>query len=333
MTKQALIIGAGLAGLMAARTLTQQGYSAAVLDKGRSVGGRMATRRLSHGIADTGAQFFTARTPEFQAQIDQWIHQDLVAIWGYGWSDGSVKRTVEDGHPRYVAKQGMNALTQELAREVKDIRLNIEIDAIERAEDGLWRVTDKNGASYAADVLLLTAPVPQSLKLLANGGVTLPQADQKVLQHIEYGPCLCGLFVIEGEVALPEPGALQNFEKTVYWIADNKRKGISSVTTLTAHVEARYSREHYDDADDETLAMMTQALRPHLGLNAKILEQQLKKWRYSVPITTHPQDFYRLEGSTLFFAGDAFGGRGRVEGAYLSGMAAGRAIADLMDEA
>src|SRR5687767_3981722 len=130
MTKSVIIIGAGLAGVMAARTLAQQGHTVTLLDKGASVGGRMATRRLSQGKADTGAQFFTARTTEFQAQIEQWIHQDLVSLWGYGWSDGSVKRTVDDGHPRYVAKQGMNALVKDLAQSLKDIRVNVEVKRI-----------------------------------------------------------------------------------------------------------------------------------------------------------------------------------------------------------
>jgi hypothetical protein len=243
-----------------------------------------------------------------------------------------VKRTVEDGHPRYVAKQGMNALTKELARSLRDVRLNSEVALIARTETGLWHIADQGGNTYAADVVLLTAPVPQSLALLAAGGVVLSAKDKEVLGHIEYGPCLCGVFVIEGEVALPDPGALQNFEKTVYWIADNKRKGVSSATTLTAHMEARYSREHYDAPDEETLATMTQALRPYLGLNAKIVEQQLKKWRYSIPLTTHTEDFYQLESGGVYFAGDAFGGRGRVEGAFISGVEAGRAIASLLEE-
>lgn len=331
MTKSVIIIGAGVAGIMAARTLTQQGHTVTVLDKGTSVGGRMATRRLSQGQADTGAQFFTAREPAFQGQIEQWLHQDLISLWGYGWSDGSVKRTVDDGHPRYVAKQGMNALVQNLAQPLKDVRVNVQVTAIERIDGNLWRVTDKANATYSADVLLLTAPVPQSLALLEAGHVALSKTDAETLKHIEYGPCLCGLFVVQGEVALPDPGALQNFEKTVYWIADNKRKGLSPVTTLTAHVEARYSRDHYDDPDHETLAMMKQALRPYLGLDAQIVDEQLKKWRYSVPITTHPFDYYRLEGQSVFFAGDAFGGRGRVEGAYLSGTAAGQAIAEVLE--
>lgn len=330
MTQSVIIIGAGLAGIMAARTLKQQGHTVTVLDKGTSVGGRMATRRLSQGIVDTGAQFFTARTPEFQAQIDQWINQDLVSLWGYGWSDGSIKRTVDDGHPRYVAKQGMNALVKNLAQEVKDIRVNVKITSIDKVGSA-WRLTDQNGATYAADIVVMTPPAPQALDLVTSSGLSLSDKDAETLKHIEYGPCLCGLFLVQGEVALPDPGALQNFEKTVYWIADNKRKGISPITTLTAHVEARYSREHYDDPDSEILAMMKQALTPYLGLNAQILEEQVKKWRYSVPITTHPHDYYQLEGQSVFFAGDAFGGRGRVEGAYLSGMAVGQAIVELLE--
>ncbi len=332
MTKQVVIIGAGVAGLMAARTLMQQGNTVTILDKGSSVGGRMATRRIAQGQADTGAQFFTARTPEFQAQVEQWIQQDLVSIWGYGWSDGSVKRTFEDGHPRYVAKQGMNALMKVLAQEVKDIHLDVEIKSIECTDGNLWRLVEQNGSTHAADMLLMTPPVPQSLALLNAGSIALSEADSEILSHIEYGACLCGVFAIEGEVALPDPGAIQNFEKTVYWIADNKRKGVSNTTILTAHVEARYSRQHYDAPDAETLTMMKDALKPYLGLDAKIVEEQLKKWRYSVPVTTHHEDYYQLEGQPVFFAGDAFGGRGRVEGAYLSGLAAGQAIAKTLEE-
>jgi predicted NAD/FAD-dependent oxidoreductase len=62
---------------------------------------------------------------------------------------------------------------------------------------------------------------------------------------------------------------------------------------------------------------------------ARITEAQLKKWRYSVAITTHPQDYIQAEGLPLLFAGDAFGGRGRVEGAFISGRAAAQALLEL----
>lgn len=52
------IIGAGLAGITAARRLMKQGRSNILLvDKGKSVGGRLATRRIAGGRADMGRSF------------------------------------------------------------------------------------------------------------------------------------------------------------------------------------------------------------------------------------------------------------------------------------
>ncbi|MCZ2097620.1 MAG: FAD-dependent oxidoreductase [Anaerolineae bacterium] len=110
-----LVVGAGLAGLMAARTLVEQGARVIVVDKGRSVGGRLATRRIDGGVADHGAQFFTVRDPAFGAFVERWITEGLVFEWSRGWSDGSLSVT-RDGHPRYAVRGGMNALAKHLAK-------------------------------------------------------------------------------------------------------------------------------------------------------------------------------------------------------------------------
>ncbi|MEK9837584.1 MAG: FAD-dependent oxidoreductase, partial [Ilumatobacter sp.] len=64
-----LVIGAGLAGLAAARRMTAAGLTVRLLDKGRSVGGRLATRRMSGAVVDHGAQFFTVRGESLAAQV------------------------------------------------------------------------------------------------------------------------------------------------------------------------------------------------------------------------------------------------------------------------
>ena len=69
------IIGAGLAGLTAARLLAEAGRAVRLFDKGRGVGGRLATRRVTHAGAthgfDHGAQYVRAEGPAFAALLDE----------------------------------------------------------------------------------------------------------------------------------------------------------------------------------------------------------------------------------------------------------------------
>jgi len=322
-----IIVGAGLSGLVAGNELNAAGKRVLLLDKGTSSGGRLATRRIGDGLADHGAQFFTARTSVFQQAVDAWVEAGHVYVWGHGWSDGSLKRTANDGHPRYVTKGGMNQLAKVL-QEGLDVRTNTKVDTIHYGAHG-WQVTANNGANdFASRALILTPPAPQALAL--TNGIALAPEDRAALQRIEYGPCLAGMFVIEGEIDLPEPGALQNFSEIVYWIADNRAKGISQERVITMHVETRYSRAHFDDPDAHTLEFLRKELDKYLHEGTVVKDAQLKKWRYSVPLTTYHRDTLVATGMPLAFAGDAFGGRGRIEGAYLSGLAAGKAILELL---
>ena len=63
---QVIIVGAGIAGLIAARTLKDAGQPVLVLEKSYGVGGRMGTRRILDGVFDHGAQFFNAPRTCFQ---------------------------------------------------------------------------------------------------------------------------------------------------------------------------------------------------------------------------------------------------------------------------
>ena len=176
-----IVVGAGICGLTAAAELKALGKRAVVLDKGRSVGGRLATRRVGDGLADSGAQFFTVRGPEFGAQVAEWVAEGLVFEWSRGWSDGSLT-TVREGHPRYAVKGGMNQLPRRLAQGLS-IRLLQVITAV-RAIEGGWQVELANGERTSARAILLTPPVPQSLDLLKEGGVQLPAITLEELNRL-----------------------------------------------------------------------------------------------------------------------------------------------------
>ena len=321
-----LIVGAGLAGLMAARVLVDQGLRVIVIDKGRSVGGRMATRRIDGGAADHGAQFFTVRDPEFGTFVERWIAEGLVFEWARGWSDGSLAVS-RDGHPRYAVRGGMNALAKHLAKGL-DVRIRANLVTVKPANGG-WQIEYEAGTAQRGRALLLTPPVPQSLELL--NAVPLTPEDRAALDAIEYSPSLTGMFRLDRAIRLPSPGAIQRPHANVRWIADNQRKGISpGAVILTAQAGATYSRQLWERGDAEILNALKVDLLPVLG-DAKIVEAQLKRWRYAHPDQIYPEKCFVAAdlSAPLVFAGDAFGAP-RVEGAALSGMAAGRTLIDLL---
>ena len=322
-----LVVGAGVAGLAAAGALQAAGRRVVVIDKGRSPGGRLATRRLGDGRADHGAQFFTVRSPELATVVAGWLDGGLAYEWSRGWSDGSLLEVPPDHYPRYAARDGFSALAKYLAAGL-DVRLNTRLISVARSVAG-WQSVDEAGGLVEASALLLTPPVPQSLLLLDAGAVALMEADRVALDAITYAPCLCGLFVVAGETRLPEPGALQRPDHAVSWIADNHRKGISPARrVLTVHAGRKSSQARWDAEDAAVLAWLEQELRPFLVEDAVIEERQLKRWRYAVPEVVFPRPCLIAQlDALLVFAGDAFDGP-RVEGAVLSGWAAARALLD-----
>jgi renalase len=324
---QCLIIGAGMAGLTAARVLQLRGWNVAVFDKGRGVGGRLATRwsedETGHrAFYDHGAQFFTVRDAAFQTQVDDWLARGLVKEWARGFADAS-GQPQHDGHPRYCAVNGMNSLARDLARDLA-VTTNAQVASVKPQDNG-WRVTMASGASCTAAALLLTPPVEQSLTLLDAGAVRLADEIRVALERISYDPCFALLVELEAPSRLPEPGALQSRGEPIAWIGDNHRKGISpDAFTVTLHSGPEFTREHWDAPHELVAQKLLHTAND--WLRAPVKRWQVHRWRYSQPVVTHPEScLFTDKPAPLAFAGDAFGAP-RLEGAFLSGRAAAQAL-------
>src|SRR6185436_10802154 len=119
----------------------------------------------------------------------------------------------------------------------------VTISSIAQTADG-WQAQDNKSEAYRAKALLMSPPAPQSLSLLGDIYGQLTLQDHEALERIAYIPCLAGLFQVEGEVNLPEPGALQRPDADLSWIADNQRKGISPHTQIiTVHASGTVSQK------------------------------------------------------------------------------------------
>lgn len=311
-----VVVGAGLSGLVAARRLVEADADVVVIDKGRSPGGRLATRRIGDATLDHGAQFFTVRTPAFQRQVDDWSERGLVSIWSHGFGTG-------DGHPRHIAVAGMNALAKDLADGL-DVRCSTMAFAVRPANAGpqapAWQVAIDDGTALDADAVIVTAPLPQAFALLVDSGITLDES----LIRTDYDRTIALLATLDGITAIPAPGALQEPSSELGFVADNQAKGVSATPAVTVHASASWSEQHWDDDVDDLRSRLIELVRPWLG-SATVVEAQVKKWRFAKPRSAWPDPCWVDDSATIVLAGDAFDGP-RVEAAHNSGVAAAHAL-------
>lgn len=318
-----VIIGAGMSGIMAGQTLKKRGQTDfLIIDKGRSVGGRMATRRIDAGKADHGAQFFTARTRRFQSEVNQWL------------SEGSVVRWFGKNHPRYMSIDGMNKLAKRLASDLP-VMLNIEVTSIQLTETG-YLLTTMEG-DIQAEQLIVTVPAPQAEALLVNGNVPINQEDLNTLHQIKFSPCLVGIFKLSRPSKLPTLGHLdQNLPEGIIRMVDHYDKGISHEHILSVYMTGEWSQQHFNEEPHVVLAEIVKKSN-HYFVDQAIEVSQLKKWRYAEAVKFLRQPYLSLSlPHPLVLAGDAFltaddsGKHTRLETAFTSGVLTAEYLIDTM---
>jgi renalase len=302
-TRDVVVVGAGLAGLTAARRLQEAGLDTVVLEKGRGVGGRMATRRITVGDTtarlDHGAQFFTVRSPEFRAVVEAAEAAGDVAVWSRGFLH-------QDGHPRYRGTTGMTSLPRRLAAGL-DVRTGTTVVDV---------------ADHPARAYVVTAPVPQTLAILGFSRL-LPVPDTADrLAAVGYDPTIAVLAVLDRPPAVPAPGAVQAPDHPrITFVTDNAAKGVSATPAITLHASPARSRELWSAPDDDLADAVLADGAEWLG-DARPVTAQVHRWRYATPTTTWPEPCLVTNDDPLVvLAGDAFDGP-KVEGAFRSGLAA-----------
>ncbi len=316
--KSCIIIGAGMAGLSAARELSNNGWTVTILDKGRGVGGRMATRRMANSRADHGAQYFSVRTSEFRQLVQKLEAEGVVKAWDLAAAGVD--------HPRYIGTQGMSAIPKYLAQNLP-IALQERATLIEGDASGC-QVTTDTANTYRADALILTIPAPQALNLLRDSTIALPEFEQIALENITYQPCLAVIALLNQSTQIPPPG-MQVLEKGgVEKVTDNQQKGIApEQPTVTIHATPAFSTEHLEGDVRAAGQKLLDTLVKWIPAES-VVEYQVHRWRYSLAEVRHPEGHLAIPAPfPLLLGGDGFG-MGNVEGAFQSGLQMARALVE-----
>lgn len=305
---ETIIIGSGMAGITCARTLADAGQPVRVLDKGRRMGGRMATRFVRTAAGDLtfdhGAQYLRPRDPEF-AQV-------LAQAGVRSWPD-------ERDHGRVVGVPEMSGVPRKLADGLA-VSQKTEVTSI-AWRCGSWQLGTKNEAVKASRVIV-TVPAPQVMFLFDRA---LPFAAD--LARVVMQPCLTLMAAFP--VDSPRPFA-SRLDRThpLTWIAQdsNKPERTQEAVTWVAQASPRFSCDHLEANPDDIAARMLSLLADVLGLDPTLATYvRAHRWRYAHTSTPLGQPFLRTDDCTLYVGGDWCLGP-RVEDAWQSGRAMARDI-------
>jgi len=318
------IVGAGIAGLAAGRTLQKSGASVVLYDKARGVGGRLATRRVQDFVFDTGATSIAPRGLGIEtamlAELDQ---SELIQIQKPIYTHTNLRvspgDTARNSTPRYTYRPGSNHLAKLLA-EGLDVRLNTQVDTLKR--DG--QTFEVEGSTF--DAVILTPPIPQASLLLWSLGESRPVANAR------YRSCISIMLGFDQPTPDIPYHALIDVEQRhpLTWISveSAKRPGRApeGKTAMVLQMSPTYSHDHYQTSDERIIPDVLGYVQDLFGseFNSPVAIDT-KRWKYSQPETVAVFETVNNNHNGVILAGDGLAA-GRVERAYESGLMAARLL-------
>ncbi|HET6566314.1 MAG TPA: FAD-dependent oxidoreductase [Xanthomonadales bacterium] len=322
-SQNAIVVGAGLSGLVAARQLQAHGSRVTVVEKARGPGGRMSTRRESVASFDHGAQYFTAHSTEFRKAVQDWQERGLVSPWQARIAviDENGLRPGGENTERFIGIPGMSALCRDLAAELDAVRFDWKATRLQQTGEG-WLVHSVQGEALQAQTLVLSIPPLQARELLPGHLFT------NELAAVDMRPCWAVMAVLEQALLDSHDAAFIN-HGPLSWIssqssrpAEDDASAAGKPHAWVLHASAEWSRQHLEADPDWVCSELLQAASSLPGAAAnRVKWSKAHRWRYSQAEQPLQQGVLMLPANRLVLAGDWCNGS-RVEGAYLSGLAA-----------
>ncbi|WP_404362504.1 NAD(P)/FAD-dependent oxidoreductase [Marinobacter sp.] len=315
--RQVAIIGSGMAGLAAGHLLQDAGVAVTLFEKSRGPGGRLASKRLSDGSVDIGAQFFTVRNPAFSAFLDQKAGEDSYQQWParlrYQDSEGKWESFRES--TRYVGVPRMTAISRRLSESLR-IQTQVRIERLVAMDSGQWQLLDTGGeTSGPFDAVIITAPPAQTREIIKNSGlkalVNMFSDDEKQMHA-------CWTLAARYEPALElDYDGLQPRSDVLQWAGNNSSKPgrKEQGEWWVLHGRPDWSDEHQDDAPEKITEALLEAFEAATGIHRKPEQTLSHRWLYARSSASGGPGHVWFGENRIAVLGDWLAG-GRVEGAF-----------------
>tara|TARA_Y100000590_G_scaffold470732_1_gene668942 strand:+ start:6812 stop:7795 length:984 start_codon:yes stop_codon:yes gene_type:complete len=313
--KSVAIIGAGISGLSLANKINNIS-NVTVFEKSRGLGGRVATRRVGNFSFDHGAQFFKAKSSEFNEYIEPMIEKGIIDIWKARFIEidhGKVtnSRIWGEESANYIGIPSMSAIGKFMS-EGLNIKLSEKIEKIQR--NSKWELfTAENETKGQYDWIISTIPPKQTIELIPN----IKNIYSNIESH-KMLACYSLMLGFDKAIDIDFDAALVK-GKDISWISVNSSKpGRGDQYTILAHSTNKWASENIERDRDWVKEYLC-------GELSKIIDRDisnasyigLQGWRYANIGKQKGENFYINKEENIALCGDWFI-QGRIESAYLS---------------
>lgn len=356
------IIGGGLTGLFTATLLERifieaNGESVSpkitIFEKSRSVG-RLATRYRTDSATHKnwqwafGAQFFTAKSTDFQQFIKPWLQSDLLQPWCANVvdlipsddaaqnADIQAKEQWSSTQARYISTPKMTSWGRALADELKYTTINFKTRVAPLHKEGFveqnetnnkTELFDENGNSLGSyDWVICTAPNGQAVELMADSNFE----ELAKISEAQMQACYTLMLGWDKEQLLPpalntspplwDVAYVQDSVLDRIFIEHQKPDHGSLLPSITIHARNDWSEQHVDDDIEAVKATLLQAAKQALSWDENSTPSQIDchRWRYAATLKQLDNTEFGIlvdEPRQWIVSGD-WCGQGNIESCY-----------------
>lgn len=269
-----IVIGAGLSGLLVADNLQKNGHSVLVVEKSKSSGGRLATRRIESFFCDHGLQYFEPTILQQTLLGRQWMDLFLDAF-----------KTSENGF--LFSKYGMTEIPKKMSSNL-NIIYNEKVQKIAYDQD-IYQIFCESEKKYQTRTIISAQPWTQFRDIMIASQLTDDVIDA---ESVIYSQCL---------VAFVNRLAVVNANQSSFNVFDQSLKYIGN-KCVVIQASPYWSEKYFNHSDEDIKLQFIKDLNIN---HTDILD--IKKWRYANNQNSLKYDYYQNKKyPSVFAVGDYF---------------------------
>lgn len=324
------IIGSSISGLIAGKRLAKAGHDVTIIEKNRSLGGRLKTVELDSLNLDVGLSRFDVTTNTFDAFVKTQEEEGIVQKWAkeFSYYDGLEVINDDpnsDSRQYYAGKNGLQLLAESMSRWV-DIKSEEQAGGLtyigpDRSKKRSWMINLTDISVFECDAVIIATSAVEAYGLMQTA--QNKTESRRIIRHVDevrYDGCFSLAATFDNQ-EVPDWKGIECESNSINWICNESSKLDTDKTALVIQSTPEFYRKHAQKSDDETKELLFEEASDIVGTWVhRSKSTYLQGWKYFK--TKNPINEYfmelELEDAPLALIGDYLGGSS-LESAFVSG--------------